>query len=269
MRISVVIPAFNSAGTIIDAIRSVELQELSDDVEIEVIVVNDGSEDDLIEKIDDYLLSSKLNLRLINKDNGGVSTARNTGIRQSSGDWIAFLDADDVWLPLKLQKQIDLINLKDDINFIGCARNNEQLSILFNRVNDIYVASCMDLLIKMFPQTSTALVKKVILDEVGYYNETMTHSEDGELWLRIATKGGFYYLPESLVVTGGGKDNYGDSGLSSNLKKMHLGTVKMLQTAYDLKIISKVSYFGFKFFYFLKYVRRIVIVRMRSLCSSS
>lgn len=264
MKISVVIPAYNASATIIEAISSVENQVLEDKVSMELIIVNDGSSDNLIDVINGYRKSTKYKINLINKDNGGVSTARNIGIDNAEGDWIAFLDADDVWLPNKIQKQIEIIRKQGDINFIGCARNDEELSILGRKVDGLYRASCHDLLIKMFPQTSTALVRKSILSQVGNYNETMTHSEDGELWLRICSEGGFYYMPESLVITGGGKENFGASGLSANLEKMHLGSLKMLRIACDNKIISKTAYLGFKAFYYAKYLRRLLLVKMRS-----
>lgn len=264
MKISVVIPAYNTSATIIDAISSVENQVIEDAVNIEIIIVNDGSSDNLVEVINDYRTSTKYNLHLINKKNGGVSTARNVGIENSEGDWIAFLDADDVWLPNKLQKQVDIIRKKDNVNFIGCARNDEELSILGKKIDSLYLACCNDLLIKMFPQTSTALVRRSVLNTVGNYNETMTHAEDGELWLRICAEGGFYYMPESLVITGGGKENFGASGLSSNLEEMHFGTLKMLNIACENKVISKTSYFVFKAFYYVKYLRRLLLVKMRS-----
>ncbi|NVH52664.1 glycosyltransferase family 2 protein [Photobacterium damselae subsp. damselae] len=263
MKISVVIPAYNSSSTIIKSISSVQNQKLIDSTDLEIIIVNDGSTDNTEYLVREYISNNSGNIVIINKDNGGVSSARNLGIRESTGEWIAFLDSDDEWLPNKLQKQIDIIKSTSGVNFIGCARNGEVLSILGRKIETLYEASFHDLLVKMFPQTSTALVRKDILNTVGYYNETMTHSEDGELWLRICSKGGFYYLPDSLVLTGNGKENFGESGLSSNLKMMHLGTLKMLELSYEDKIISRFDYNIFKIFYYLKYLRRIIIVKMR------
>ncbi|WP_305814151.1 glycosyltransferase family 2 protein [Photobacterium leiognathi] len=266
MKISVVIPAYNASSTIIKAISSVRNQNFTDidSVDLEIIVINDGSTDNTEYLVREYISNNGGNLVLINKDNGGVSSARNLGINESTGEWVAFLDSDDEWLPNKLQKQIDIIKSTHGVNFIGCARNDEVLSIAGRKIETLYEASCYDLLVKMFPQTSTALVRKDILNSVGYYNETMTHSEDGELWLRICAKGGFYYLPDSLVLTGNGKENFGESGLSSNLKMMHLGTLKMLELSYEDKNISRFDYIIFKLFYYIKYLRRIIIVKMRN-----
>lgn len=264
MKISVIIPAYNSSETIIDAIQSVESQVLLEkNIAIEIIIVNDGSSDCTERVVSDYIKHCKSNIKLYSKINGGVSSARNLGIMKATGDWIAFLDSDDIWLENKIQNQIEIINKYSNVNFIGCARNNEKLTILGRDIEYIYKAKCDDLLLKMFPQTSTALVKKSILDEVGYYDETMTHSEDGELWIRICSKGGFYYLPESLVLTGGGKENFGASGLSSNLNKMYEGNIKILGISLKDKRITYSKYILLRFFYFIKHVRRLLIVKIR------
>ncbi|WP_318503684.1 glycosyltransferase family 2 protein [Photobacterium leiognathi] len=263
MKISVVIPAYNASSTIIKTISSARNQVFIDSVDLEIIIVNDGSTDNTEHLVRDYMSNNSGNIVIINKDNGGVSSARNLGIKKSTGEWVAFLDSDDEWLPNKLQKQIEIIKSTHGVNFIGCARNDEDLSILGRKIETLYEASCNDLLVKMFPQTSTALVRKDILNSVGYYNETMTHSEDGELWLRICAKGGFYYLPNSLVVTGNGKENFGHSGLSANLNKMYIGNIKILNIALKNKIIPYWKYFILRVFYSLKHLRRVLIVRSR------
>lgn len=263
MRISVIIPAYNSEKTITDAIRSIDNQVIDDkiEIEIEIIVIDDGSTDSTQSLANSYKISSSYTqLRVYHKTNGGVSSARNYGLKISSGEWIAFLDSDDKWLPNKLQRQLDIIKNNPNIKFIGTARNNERLSILGRKINTLYEASVNDLLIKMFPQTSTALVKKDLLDLVGYYNEKMTHSEDGELWIRLCQHGGFYYLPESLVITGNGKKNFGESGLSANLKKMQHGTMLMLDICYKNSVITSwYKYQLLRLFYKIKYWRRLII----------
>lgn len=266
MKISVVIPAYNAEETILAALESVYQQDyVSLNVGLEVIVIDDGSTDHTRDLVESYKDSNNLtNLVLISKINQGVSVARNVGIRQSTGDWIAFLDSDDVWLAGKLHKQIAIIGENPNINFLGCARNNERLRILGRKVVGLYSASCRDLLIKMFPQTSTAIVRRSVFDKVGLYNERMTHSEDGELWVRIASLGGFYYSSESLVITGGGKQNFGESGLSSDLGKMHSGSLQILDMSLNAGIINRSWFVLFYVFYTLKYFRRLILVRLRN-----
>ncbi|MGU5542648.1 glycosyltransferase family 2 protein [Aeromonas hydrophila] len=261
MMISVVIPAFNAENTIKNAIESVLGQTYKGDLEI--IVVNDGSVDGTRNIVNDLMTKFK-NIILLDKVNGGVSSARNFGIHAATGDWIAFLDADDIWLPDKLSAQWDIINSSSfNIDFVGCARNNEILSILGKKITCLHKASMMELLIKMFPQTSTALIKKELLIQVGCYDENMTHAEDGDLWLRLCNAGDFYYMPQSLVLTGGGKANYGESGLSGNLSAMHKGTIHTINKLYKNKQLSDIQALAFKCFYYIKYIRRIVIVSFR------
>ena len=264
MKVSVIIPSYNASATILDSIRSVYSQELDPDITLEIIVVNDGSKDNTLRVLNDFIKSTHVeNLIVINKPNGGVSSARNMGIRKASGDWIAFLDSDDVWLKNKLSRQLYTINQMPSINFLGSARNNEVLRILWRKIDTLYQASVIDLLLKMFPQTSTAIVRKSVLDEVGYYNESLTHSEDGELWVRLCNRGNFYYLPESLVITGGGKDNFGESGLSADLLKMHLGSLKILDYCLNNQLITKFEYFLLRCYYNIKYIRRKILVFLR------
>jgi hypothetical protein len=101
--ISVIIPCFNAEPYLAAAIRSVQAQDWRD---LEIVVVDDGSSDRSAELVRDTFPE----VTLIRQANQGVAAARNTGIRSSRGDWIAFLDADDIWLPGKLQAQMDLLN---------------------------------------------------------------------------------------------------------------------------------------------------------------
>ncbi|EOB2820165.1 glycosyltransferase family 2 protein [Vibrio vulnificus] len=266
MKVSIIIPAYNAANTIVQAIMSVYQQSafINNYSEFEVIVVNDGSKDDTYNVISDLKDRESLdNLFLYDKKNSGVSSTRNYGIRKARGEWIALLDADDVWIKDKIEKQFHLIELNNEIDFIGCARNNEVLSILGRKIESLYRASVMDLLITTFPQTSTAIIKKSLFDRVGLYNESMTHAEDGELWVRICNSGGFYYHPDSLVITGGGKNSFGESGLSADLGKMFDGNNTILGYCYNNNIINRVQFCLLKIFYKLKHYRRVLIVKMR------
>ena len=98
--ISVVIPAYNAEHTILDTIKSVQQQTFSD---YEIIVINDGSEDrtlELVEQVEDS------RVKVFSYSNGGLSTARNRGIARATGEYITFLDADDLWTPDKLEAQL-------------------------------------------------------------------------------------------------------------------------------------------------------------------
>jgi len=263
MNVSVIIPVYNGFHTIIEAIQSVLRNKICT---MEIIVVNDGSTDDTLNAIQRFKQLNDLEmLTVYTIPNGGVSRARNFGIMKAQYDWIAFLDADDIWEEGKLALQISLIQTYiPQSNFIGTARNNEVLSILGRKILQLHRASLAELLIKMFPQTSTALIRRQSLLNVGLYDETMTHSEDADLWVRLCyQEGGFYYHPESTVTTGGGKHNFGASGLSSNIKKMEEGACTMLKKLYSAGAISLPFYLSLFLYFKLKYIRRVLIVALR------
>lgn len=261
MEISVIIPMYNSKDTINNAIESVLNQTYVG--EIEIIIVNDGSNDGCEKIVEDLILNNQTNkiIKLINKLNGGVSSARNRGIKEASGKWIALLDSDDIWFPEKLQKQVDEIRKNQNIKFIGTNRNTEFYPFFKKADNHIYSLNTKEILVKMYPQTSTVLVNKDILCKTNLYDETRTHAEDGDLWLRIAEHDDLYVINEDLCYTGGGKRNFGESGLSSNLPKMYEGEILALKGAKNRKQINILEFFGFYIWLTLKYYRRVLIVK--------
>ncbi|ASY76564.1 glycosyltransferase family 2 protein [Pectobacterium polaris] len=267
MNVSVVIPAYNAELTIKDCIQSVcNQRNISCGDLHEIIVVNDGSTDNTLKVLEGIKNENKeFNIVLYNKENGGVSSARNYGIKKATGDWIALLDSDDIWIEDKLSVQLNILKSSlHEIDFLGCARNNEKLFLRGKAINYLYKASVYDLLLKVFPQTSTALIRRSALLSVGMYDEEMTHSEDADLWVRICEEFNFFYHPDSLVVTGNGKLNFGQKGLSANLAKMHQGTLLLLDKCRERNVISSFRCFIYKFFYNLKYIRRVLIIKMRS-----
>lgn len=263
--LSIIIPVYNSSKTIIQCLTSV-VEQNNFELEKEIIIINDGSTDNSEQLIKEFIANHpEIIIKYKYKENGGVSRARNLGIQLSNGDWIAFLDSDDRWLPNKLSAQFDIIDSSSfNIDFIGCARNNEELNIFGKKITSLHKATVMELLIKMFPQTSTAIVRRELLIQVGCYDESMSHAEDGDLWVRLCQSGEFYYMPESLVVTGDGKFNYGESGLSSNLLAMHKGTLRTIDKLVSSNAVSSSQAVMLKVFYFIKYIRRILTVYLRA-----
>ena len=263
--LSIIIPVYNSSETITKCLTSV-IEQNDFELEKEIIIINDGSTDNSELLIKEFIANHpEIIIKYRYKENGGVSKARNLGIKLANGDWIAFLDSDDIWLPNKLSTQFNIINSSSfNIDFIGCARNNETLNIFGKKIISLHKATVMELLIKMFPQTSTAIVRRELLIQVGCYDESMSHAEDGDLWVRLCQSGDFYYIPESLVVTGDGKFNYGESGLSSNLLAMHKGTLRTIDKLVSSNGVSSAQAVMLKAFYFIKYIRRIVTVYLRT-----
>ncbi|MDX9833892.1 MAG: glycosyltransferase family 2 protein [Desulfobulbus sp.] len=198
--ISVVIPTFNRACYVTSAIDSVLAQTFSD---YEIIVVDDGSKDNTGEIIQPYL--NKINY--FYQPNSGVSAARNAGIRVAKGEWIAFLDSDDEWLPRKLELQIkDLQKYPDAVlsctNIIfeglpGTLPINCFSSCLFLEMYEVLFIK--EPFFKCYAFTPTVVARRQTIIDVGMFNEDLAIYEDGDLFFRLSTKGGFVVNPLVLV----------------------------------------------------------------------
>lgn len=259
MKVSVVIPAYNAEKTIERAINSVISQTKK---VLEIIVINDGSTDRtanlVIELAQEYPY-----IKLINKANGGVSTARNLGIKESTGEWVAFLDSDDYWNANKIEKQLDALKSNPHIELLGTARNNEKFTnFLFKKIEYITPISSRLLLYKNFFSTPTVVIKKSIVENVGYFDENQKFAEEGDYWIRICNKHQCYLLNESLVTTDE-KPYFGHSGLSGNIKEMEKGELKNLKMAYKIKVVNFFEYNFLRMYSILKYIRRVIIVKLR------
>lgn len=259
--VSVIIPAYNAERTIVRALESVRLQSRFDYI-LEILIINDGSIDNTVNIISHYInMNSQMPIRLINKKNGGVSSARNQGLREATGEWIALLDSDDEWLPDKLEKQFFIINTNNNIDFLGGNHTDETLKILGKKINRLYKPTINELCIKVFPQTSTVIFRRSILNRIGYYDENRKYGEDAQFFYKICEKYNYFYMPDKLIVFDGGKRGFGVAGLSSNLKEMNKGELLNFKELYNRKSINILFYIWIVLFCKLKYIRRIVICK--------
>ena len=258
--ISVIIPMYNAKDTIKSAIKSVLNQTYIEPIEI--IIVNDESQDGCEKIVEDLIANNQTNrtIKLINKKNGGAASARNLGIKQASGDWIAFLDSDDQWINEKTTLQMDAIQKNPKINFIGTNTNVHYYKYLGKSKNTIYTLSAKEVLLQWFPQTSTILVKKEMLVEINYYDERR-YGEDGDLNLKCAMNNNLYVLNMVLVNYDNGKSGFGISGMTSKLYDMYMGELTSLKDARIRRQINLVEYLLFHCWLTLKYYRRILIVK--------
>lgn len=262
-KISVVIPMYNSEATILDALESVRNQTCFGNI-LEIIVVDDGSCDSSLAIVKKYISThEEMNIKLITQTNKGVSVARNVGMENSEGEWIALLDSDDEWLPNKIERQMQIINENSEIDFLGCGYDNVELKILFKRIDCLYKATLKDLCIKTFPVTPSVIFRRKIFNEIGGFDPMYKYAEDGNYFMKICQKYNYYYLPESLVSIGHGKNPFGEKGLSANMRGMYEGNVRTIRTLKKENKISKGFYIFLQLFYYVKYIRRIFIVRFR------
>lgn len=263
--ISVIIPMYNSEKTIIAVLEAINNQTGKEYLK-EIIIVNDGSTDGSISLINEFI--SKIPVILINQSNSGVSSARNRGMCEATGNWIAFCDSDDIWLKEKIYEQVNVINslqAKTEIDFLGSNHTNRDLRILCKRITKLHRATVKELCMKMYPQTSTVIMKKNIFNTIGGFDKTQKYAEDGNYFLKIVSKYKCYYLPKQLVVYDGGKRGFGSSGLSANLKGMHEGNLKNIRELRNSHDISFTFYLMMYLFYWAKYLRRIILVRVLKL----
>ncbi len=178
--VSVVIPTYNRAHYIAEALDSVLNQTYS---RYEIIVINDGSKDNTEEILAPY----KGRIRLINQKNAGLSAARNAGIRASTGDLIAFLDDDDRWQPHKLAVQVPLF-ADPKVNLVHTAGRFFDDSNGWDNVQFFGDVDFHDLLAMKIIYVQTVIVRKTVMNEIGFFDETIPAGEDVDMWLRIASK---------------------------------------------------------------------------------
>lgn len=203
--ISVIIPAFNAENYITDALESVFKQTLRVD---EIIVVDDGSTDKTVEVVERSSESSNREVKIISQDNFGAAKARNAGIKIAQGEWIAFLDADDLWRADKLKLQFDRLNVEPEAKMVFSDMSHQVAGkVVFNSYLHEKKYSFLsegqiysNLLHENFVFTPTVVVQKSILDELGGFDEKLQIAEDYDLWLRIANKNEILFVDEPLVV---------------------------------------------------------------------
>lgn len=264
-RFSVVIPAYNCEAVIVDALDSI-LSQTKREYIGEIIVVNDGSKDNTKAVIEKYAASKKdeIDIYLINKENGGVSAARNDGVKKASFEWIAFLDSDDEWYPEKIERQAEIIETigYDHIDCLGGSFNGDELSILGKKYVGLFRANIKQICLRNFPQPSTAIIKKSVFAELHGFDENAHYAEDGLLFLQVCAKYNMYYDTRQVIRFGHGKRGFGAAGLSGNVKAMHQGNMRNIEFLKERRLISTAFYLFLRAFYQVKYVRRLFLSRL-------
>lgn len=217
--ISVIIPLYNKENEIARAIESVLSQTFQD---FELLIINDGSTDNSLSIAKSF---SDKRIKIFSKSNGGVSSARNHGIRQAENKWIALLDADDWWAPSFLISLLEL-SAKYPEASIYCCRyvhvNDQGEVIHLNRFPD-EVEGYFELYNHLFAvNSSSVLVRKRVFDDCGYFDELLTHGEDTDMWIRIGMKTRMCYTSEMLSFCYIGGDPLTRSGYSTRKLKRNL-----------------------------------------------
>jgi len=200
MRVSVVIPTYNRAAFVCEAIESVLSQSFRD---FELIVVDDGSTDETNEILTRY----RDGISVVTTQNQGPSAARNRGIAAARGDWLAFLDSDDLWKPGKLVRQTAYITQNPDTAVCQTEeiwiRNGVRVNPMkkHRKYSGWIFDKCLPLCIV---SPSAVMMHREVFDRVGLFDESLPACEDYDLWLRIAARYEIRLIQEPLVVKRGG-----------------------------------------------------------------
>ena len=223
--VSIIMPAFNAGETIAYAIKSVLDQTYPC---FELIVIDDGSTDSTILKVNSF---ADNRIRLLSQPNQGVSVARNYGISRSSGEFIAFLDADDAWYRDKLQIQISILRQRQDLDLVFSsfevfsAQGVSNSPVYMECFNSTGLYSTRVLVVDFIP-TLTVLLRKSLLKESNSecFDPLLHGTEDWDLWIRLLQKANVFFVPQKLAY-------YRTSliGLSGNFLRHHDEELKVLQ----------------------------------------
>lgn len=197
-KVSVIIPAYNSLAYLPETIASLLNQTYSD---FEAIIVNDGSSDRTEEWVSQ---ESDPRIKLISQLNKGLAGARNTGIAAATGEYLAFLDADDLWHPTKLEKQVECLDKNSEVGLVytWVALINEQgipTGRLFKNSQEGHVWEHL-ILHNIVESGSVAMVRRQCFETCGVFDTNLrSFVEDWDMWLRIALNYPFNALSEPLV----------------------------------------------------------------------
>lgn len=223
--ISVIIPTCDRASFLDKAVKSVLSQTYGD---FELVIVDDGSKDDTSRVVSGFY---DPRIRYIIQDNKGPAAARNLGIRNAKGDYLAFLDSDDWWCEEKLGAQLNemekrpgyFISHTQEIWYKNGALLNQKKKhekhhgYIFDRCLPLCVVSM-----------STAMIKKGLFDEVGLFDEAMPCCEDYDFWLRASVKYEFLLIDKPLTLKDGGRKDQVSSIYATGIDRFRIKSISKI-----------------------------------------
>jgi len=224
--VTVIIPTYNRAELVPLAIQSALNQTYR---HLEIIVIDDGSTDNTKEVVENFIKRDNRVIYIQHETNKGVSAARNTGIRQAHGEYIAFLDSDCRWLPKKIEKQLDIFR-EGDKN-LGAVSSGEVRILLNSKeiINREGVGNRLHkkLLVGSYwpGGPSAMLIKKVCFKKAGLFDESLSYGEDRDLYIRIAKHFNYAAVFEPLIE----EDRRAIDRISSNSALKYAGKMRLLE----------------------------------------
>ncbi|BCM90838.1 hyaluronan synthase [Abditibacteriota bacterium] len=224
MKISVVIPTYNRSRRIENTVDSALEQSFPAD-DVEIIIVNDGSTDDT-EAVLQELYGNNSRVRLFSVPNGGVARARNFGLEKARGEFIAFLDHDDVWMAEKLEKQWRLFEKSPNVGVVYCGwrdvdeAGSELAADDLRRLKPKFgfpQGQVFDVLVRgnFLVSASVPLVRTKLLRDIGGFDPLTQPCDDWDVWLRLARRCEFARVEDDLVMY-----VHHDAQQSANINRM-------------------------------------------------
>jgi glycosyltransferase involved in cell wall biosynthesis len=239
-KISIIIPTYNSEDTIKETVASVQQQSFTD---WELIIIDDGSLDNTIDVVKNI---AEPRIKLFVYENGGVGTARNRGITQATGEFIAFLDADDLWTCDKLASQIEALNQNHQAKVAYSWTNfvNEDGKFLFSGEALDYQGNIYQhlLLTNFLVSGSNILVRRDALQVVTGFNPDLPYVADWDFYLRLARNFDFVVVPKYQILY-----RQSVNSMSSKIEEVKQESLQIIDEAFQaapaqFKSLKKKSY---------------------------
>lgn len=234
--VSIITPAYNTEKYIAQTIESVQKQTYKN---WEMIIVDDCSQDDTVKIVEEYAKKDSRIILLKNCKNSGVSFSRNQALKHSQGDYIAFLDSDDLWIEDKLEKQI---NFMKDNNYVLTYTAYQKFNSKTGMLGKVIKVPKKMTYKKIFYNTAIACLTVMVNREVvgDFEMPLLDHTEDQCTWQEILKRGfNAYGLNENLSIY-----RVGTSSLTSNKKKAVVGQWKTYRDYYKLSLQKSILYFS-------------------------
>lgn len=225
-KVSVIVPVYNGAETISKTLKSVLAQTHKD---IEIIVVNDGSTDETLSAISAF---EEDGVRIFSQKNSGAPAARNYGLAQAQGDYIAFIDADDLWSKDKIESQVAIFEHNDPkigVVYSWTALINSEDTIFSYLPQKTYTGNVYKSILttNFLISGSNAMIRKVCIDQVGGMDTSLKYTDDWDFFIRLATICHFSVVPKYQIYY-----RQSNTSITAQVSKSELGSLDVIEKAF-------------------------------------
>ena len=219
--VSVIIPTYNRLELLKETVDSVRKQHFRD---FEIVVVNDGSEDGTAE-----WLAQQSDVIFVDQPNSGIASSRNKGSSVSKGEWLAFLDHDDIWAPDKLQSQVDFVRANPEVGMVAVKHVRLGTRAISTgpgkwTKGDLFVKAFSE----SFIHTSSVMIRRDVLERIGGFPTKYRFADEFDVWLKISRNHDIAFLDKPLVFI-----RFYDSNTSHNRLGVRSDTYDILMKNYD------------------------------------